>query len=100
MIKNHEFRLSFPPIIWFTPYSMSDMLKASVLVGEQADWEWTIMRAPTLRDTPPAGYRLCKISEVTSAHVLSRDDYAACMLDSLGNPEHHRRTLTVIPANG
>ena len=45
----------FPPIIWFTPYSMGDMLKASVLVGEQAEWEWTIMRAPTLRDTPAVG---------------------------------------------
>ena len=37
---------------------------------------------------------------VTSAHVLSREDYAACMLDSLGNPEHHRRTLTVVAASG
>jgi len=89
-----------PPITWFTPYSMGDMLKSSVLVGQQADWEWTIVRSPTLRETPPVGYKFCKISEVTSAHALSREDYAACMLDSLGNPEHHRRTLTVVPGDG
>ena len=89
-----------PPILWFTPYSMTDMLKASVLVGQQSGWEWTIVRAPTLRETPPAGYRFCKISEVTSAHVLSREDYAACLLDSLGEPKHHRRTLAVVPADG
>jgi putative NADH-flavin reductase len=87
-----------PPITWFTPYSMTDMLKASVLVRQQSDWEWTIVRAPTLRETPPTGYRFCKISEVTSAHALSREDYAACLLDSLGKPEHHRRSLAVVPA--
>ena len=38
--------------------------------------------------------------EVTSKHVLSRADYAACLLDSLGNRDHHRRTLTVIPTDG
>lgn len=86
-----------PTILWFTPYSMSDMLKASVMVSQQSDWEWTIVRAPTLRDTPPTGYRFCKISEITSAHVLSRKDYAACLLDSLGNPERYRRTLAVLP---
>ncbi len=31
---------------------------------------------------------------------LTREDYAACMLDSLGNPEHHRRTLTVVGDGG
>lgn len=91
---------AIPPILWFTPYSMTDMLKASVMVSQQSGWAWTIVRAPTLRETPPVGYRFCKISEVTSAHVLSREDYAACLLDSLGNPEHHRRTLAVVPANG
>lgn len=89
-----------PPITWFTPYSMTDMLKASTLVRRQPKWEWTIVRAPTLRETPPAGYRLCKIAEVTSAHILSREDYAACLLDCLGNPDHHGRALTVIPADG
>jgi len=87
-----------PPLMWLTPYSMSDMLKSSKLVNQQSDWEWTIMRAPTLRDTPPTGYRFCKISEVTSKHALSREDYAACLLDSLTNSEHHRRTLTVVSA--
>jgi putative NADH-flavin reductase len=89
-----------PSITTFTPYSMADMLKASVMVKRRSDWEWTIVRAPTLRDTPPAGYRLCKISEINSSHVLSREDYAACLLDSAGNPEHHRRTLAVMPAGG
>ena len=85
-------------ISWLTPYSMKDMVKASVLVRQQPDWEWTIVRAPRLRETPPEGYRLCKISEVTSAHILSREDYSACLLDRMRNPEHHRRTLAVVPA--
>ena len=89
-----------PSITRFTPYSMADMLKASVMVKRRSDWEWTIVRAPTLRDSPPVGYRLCKISEINSSHVLSREDYAACLLDSVGNPEHHRRTLAVVPAGG
>ena len=88
-----------PLITRFTPYSVRDMLKASELIRQQSDWEWTIVRAPTLRDIPPVGYRLCKISEVTSAHSLSREDYADCLLDTLRKPEHHRRTLTVVPAD-
>jgi putative NADH-flavin reductase len=76
---------------------MRDMLKASALVRRQAGWMWTILRAPTLRDAPRIGYRLSGISEVTSKHRLSRDDYAVALLDSIGNPEHHRRTLTVVP---
>ena len=82
-----------------TPYSMTDMVKASALIREQPNWEWTILRAPTLRETPAAGYKLCEISEVTSKHVLSRKDYAACLLDSLQEHDHHRRMLTVISAN-
>jgi putative NADH-flavin reductase len=89
----------FPPIAFFTPYSMTDMLKASVLVKQQSDWDWTIIRAPVLRDTPAAGYRFCELNEVTAKHALSREDYAACLLDSLGMPEHHRRMLTVVAAN-
>jgi putative NADH-flavin reductase len=85
-------------ISFLTPYSMTDMVNASVLVRQQNAWEWTIVRAPALRDTPPVGYRLCKLFAVTSKHNLSREDYAACLLDSLTNPEHHRRTLTVVPA--
>lgn len=89
-----------PPIVALTPYSVTDMLKASVMVSRQSDWQWTIVRAPSLREGPAAGYRICRISEVTSAHVLSREDYAACLLDSLRNPEHHRRTLAVVPTDG
>jgi putative NADH-flavin reductase len=85
-----------PPLMWITPYSMTDMIASSELVHQQTDWEWTIMRAPTLRDAPAEGYRMCAINDVTSAHSLTRDDYAACMLDSLTNPEHHRRSLTVV----
>ena len=68
----------------------------AVLIGQQPGW--TIVRAPSLCDRPPSGYRLCRISDVTSAHTLSRADYAACLLDSLGDPQHHRRTLAVVPA--
>ncbi len=99
-LRQRFMRAVFPPITWFTPYSMTDMLKASVMVRQRSDWEWTIVRAPTLRETPPQGYRFCEISDVTSAHVLSREDYAACLVDSLENPEHHRRTLTVVSADG
>jgi putative NADH-flavin reductase len=87
-----------PPLMWITPFSMTDMLKSSVLVSQQSDWEWTIVRAPTLHDKPSAGYRLGSISEVTSRDTLSREDYADCLLDSLAKPEHHQRTLTVVSA--
>jgi putative NADH-flavin reductase len=89
-----------PPIMRLTPYSVADMLKASVMIHRQADWDWTIVRAPTLRETAPAGYKFCKISEITAAHSLSRVDYAACLLDSIEKPEHHRCTLAVMPADG
>jgi len=97
-LRQRIMRTVFPPITGFTPYSMTDMLKASVLVNKQPDWDWTIIRAPTLKEKPPTGYRLCELSEVTSSDGLSREDYAACLLDSLDNPEHHRRILTVVPA--
>lgn len=90
----------FKLITWFTPYSITDMIKSSVLIRQQTGWDWTIVRAPTLVDTPGVGYRLSKINEVTAKHALSREDYAACMLDSLENPEHYRLTLTVIPVEG
>jgi len=90
----------FRPIAWFTPYSLGDMLKASAMVKAHSPWEWTIVRAPTLVDGPPRGYRLCRVSEITGAHRLPREDYAACLLDSLGNPRHHRRLLAVAPAGG
>ena len=89
-----------PSITQITPFSMADMLKASALVREQPGLEWTIVRAPTLRDTPAAGYRLCDVSEVRSSDVLSREDYAACLLDCIENPDYHRRTLTVAPVSG
>jgi putative NADH-flavin reductase len=99
-LRQRLMRRLIPPMLWFTPYSVTDMLKASVMIARQADWEWTIMRAPTLSDKSPVGYRLCEINEVSSAHVLSRTDYAVCLLDSLENREHHRRTLTVVAAHG
>jgi len=43
------------PIMWLTPYSLTDMRRATALIKEQTDWEWTIVRAPTLTDKPPAG---------------------------------------------
>jgi len=98
-LRQRIMRAVVPPLLWLTPYSVTDMLNASVLIRQQPDWEWTIVRAPTLRDSPPTGYRFCSISEVTSAHALSREDYASCLLDSLGNPDHHRRTLTVLPSD-
>jgi hypothetical protein len=84
-----------PLLMRITPYSMADMLKASVLVTRQTDWDWTIVRAPSLRDTPPVGYRFGKVSEITSADTLSRTDYARCLLDSVGESAHHGRILAV-----
>lgn len=88
------------PLMWLTPYSLTDMRKATVLIKQQPDWEWTIVRAPRLSDASPVGYRLCDISEIDAKHALSREDYAACLLDSLQNPEHRRRTLAVVSAGG
>jgi putative NADH-flavin reductase len=90
----------FTFVTWFTPYSLSDMRKASALIKRQASWEWTIVRAPTLTDAPPVGYRFCRLSEITSKHVLSRKDYAVCLLDVLEQPEYCRRTLTVVSGDG
>lgn len=70
------------------------------MIHEQSDWERTIVRAPTLSEKPATGYGFYRISEITSSHVLSREDYATCVLDSLSNSEHHRRTLAVMPADG
>ncbi len=88
----------FGIIMWFTPYSMTDMIRSSALVRQQSDWDWTIVRAPTLNDKPGTGYRLGAINEITAKHAISREDYAACMLDSLENPGHYKRAITVLPA--
>lgn len=85
-------------ITWFTPYSLSDMYKASELVRQQRNWDWTIIRAPALNDSPAAGYRFVRITDIRKKHALSREDYAACIIDSLSKPEHHRRTLAVVSA--
>jgi putative NADH-flavin reductase len=89
-----------PLISAVTPYSMTDMIRASELVRVQRGWEWTIVRAPTLRDTSATGYRLCALSDIAATHALSREDYAACLLDSILVAEHHGRTVTVIPDGG
>ena len=86
------------PIMWLTPYSLTDMRKATALIKKQPDWDWTIVRAPTLTETPALGYRFCELSEVSSKHKLSREYYAACLLDCLGNSDYQRRTLTVVSA--
>lgn len=87
----------FSAISFFTPFSLTDMIRASVSIRQNPDWNWTIIRAPTLNDAAASGYRLSELHDVTSKHALSRQDYSACMLESLDNPGHHRRTLTVLP---
>lgn len=96
--RQRVFELLGRLISWITPYSMTDMVKASALVREQPDWDWTIVRAPTLRETPAVGYQFCEIPEVNAKHFLSREVYAACLLDSLDKSDHRRRTLTVVSA--
>jgi putative NADH-flavin reductase len=99
-LRQRVMRSAFTFLMWVTPYSMTDIIKSSVLIRQQPEWDWTIVRAPTLTEEPGVGYRLCAINEVTSKHILSQEDYAACMLDSLENLEHYRRSLTVVSADG
>jgi len=95
--RQRTMRVVFPVISAFTPFSMKDMIRASELVRQQREWAWTIVRAPTLTEEGPSGYRMCGLQEITGAHTLSRADYAACLLDSIGRADHHRRILTVAP---
>ncbi|HEY9032379.1 MAG TPA: NAD(P)H-binding protein [Pseudomonadales bacterium] len=85
-------------VSFFTPYSMTDMICASALVARQPGWQWTIVRAPTLLDAPATGYRWCRLEEIQGRHQLSRQDYAASLLDSVLQPDHHGRLLTVMAA--
>ena len=85
-------------VSFFTPYSMTDMIRASALVARQPGWQWTIVRAPTLLDAPATGYRWCRLEEIQGRHQLSRQDYAASLLDSVLQPDHHGRLLTVMAA--
>lgn len=79
-----------------TPYSMADMIDASAMVRRQTHWEWNIVRAPTLVDAEPVGYRFCDLSKITSKHTLPRKDYAAALIDTLENARFPRRALTVM----
>jgi len=88
----------FTPLVALSPYSLRDMRSASRQIQQQRDWDWTIVRAPTLIDAAPSGYRLGALDAVRSADRLSRADYAACLIDSVAEPGHHRRLLTVLPA--
>ena len=83
-------------LMWLSPFSLTDMRRASLMIRMQNNWEYTIVRAPTLVNKPSTGYDFCDIWEVTSSHALSREDYASCLLDSLTVMEHCRKTLTVI----
>lgn len=76
------------------------MMEASVMAGQQSDWVRTVVPDLVLHEKPPLGYRFCKISEVSSAHCLSLEDYTACLIDCLENHEYHRLGLPAVPANG
>jgi putative NADH-flavin reductase len=86
-------------ICWVAPYSVADMVQESELVRGQPGRAGTIVRAHTLHDEPPVGYRLCGLSEISGSHALSRDDYAACMLDVLEDAATYGRLLTVVRAD-
>jgi hypothetical protein len=88
----------FAPLMALTPYSLRDMRDASRQI-QQLDWDWTIIRAPTLIDAAPAGYRLGALDAVRGADRLSRLDYAACLVDAAAETGHYRRLLTVLPAD-
>lgn len=91
-------RVLAPPIVVLTPYSIYDMLEAGRMI-QSHDWDWTIVRAPTLIEGDLAGYRFCEIDEVTGRHKLTRADYAATLLDVLDDPSMVRRSVTVVPEN-
>ena len=88
----------FAPLMALTPYSLRDMRDASRQIRE-LDWDWTIIRAPTLIDASPAGYRLGALDAVRGAARLSRADYAACLIDAVAETGHYRRLLTVLPTD-
>ena len=43
--------------------------EASARIRDHTAWQWTMVRAPTLDDTPPFGYSLCEISDITGRDV-------------------------------
>jgi hypothetical protein len=88
----------FAPLMALTPYSLRDMRDASRQI-RQLDWDWTIIRAPTLIDAAPVGYRLGALDAVRGADRLSRADYAACLIDAVAETGHYGRLLTVLPAH-
>ena len=87
----------FAPLMALTPYSLRDMRDASRQI-QQLDWDWTIIRAPSLIDGARTGYRLGALDAVRGADRLPRADYAACLIDAVAEPGHDRRLLTVLPA--
>lgn len=88
-----------PGLLSLTPVSVTDMLKASELIKKQSQWRWTILRAPTLTMDSAKGYRVCELSEITSADTLSRDDYASLLLDTIDSVEYHNKILSVTSLN-
>ncbi len=83
-------------ISWVTPFSVGDMINASALVQSHEDWDWSIVRAPTLHDAAPVGYRFCALNDIDSQDAISREDYAACMLDILDGKVVQRGMLSII----
>lgn len=88
----------FSLLVALTPYSLRDVRDASRQIQQHDDWDWTIIRAPTLIDAAPIGYRLDTLDAVSSRDQLPRTDYADCLLDAIAEPRHHQRLLTVRPA--
>jgi putative NADH-flavin reductase len=87
-----------PPLLALTPYSLYDMVAASDRAMAQEGWDWTFVRASTLHERPAEGYRLIALADVTGKFGLGREDYAAALLDSVDNPAHIRRRVTVTSA--
>lgn len=88
----------FSLLVALTPYSLRDVRDASRQIQQHDDWDWTIVRAPTLIDAAPVGYRLDALDAVRGRDQLSRADYAACLLDAITEPRHYQCLLTVRPA--
>lgn len=88
----------FGPILWVLPISLRDMIRAGELT-RTLDWNWTIVRAPTLTEGKASGYRACQLDQVTGHDRLSRRDYATALLDILADHTTYGRSITVVGDN-
>ena len=82
--------------VFFEFWFFSAWARLLATIKKNKEWNWTIIRVPTLHDKPLRGYQFCKVSDISIKHSLSREDYASCLLDSIENSNHFKRIFTII----